>query len=549
MDADGERAPELQEYLAILRARKRTIVVVAGIVVGSALFFSSIQTPLYSANARVLLRTAPPTSSGFTTPVNRETEAELLSSQPVAARVQEDLALDLTTEQLLSALEVEPVATESEVLELSYTSPDPQRARDVANGFAEGYIDFKRDQARTAQQTRTRSIQTRIEAVQQQLLDLNDRITAATSSEDTGLATALETERSTLIARLGVLQQELSDFQSLQPVNLAGGEVIEPAVLPVDASSPNHVRNGLLAAFLGLALGVGLAFLRERLDKRFKGRMDVVRTLQMPVIATVPKMSVRRKRYTLAMQSDSKGYASEAYRNLRTSIDFLASEHDLKSVLITSPSAAEGKTITTANLGAALAQAGKRVVIVSADLRRPTVERYFGLTPDKGLSAWLLSSGDSDLNSLVRRTELPNLGIVSSGRIPPNPAELLSSPKLASLVAALEAGSDIVLFDSAPVVPVADPQIIASRVGATILVIDAEKTHRIAALHAKEELERVGGRILGTVINSFDPSTSPYYYESYYGYSGREPEPQFGNGGIRTRMARRQESKKSRPRR
>jgi len=134
----------------------------------------------------------------------------------------------------------------------------------------------------------------------------------------------------------------------------------------------------VLGAILGLALGIGLAFFRERLDDRFRGRADVERALEGPVLATVPRFTgIKASSYQLVVNSQPQGAAAEAYRSLRTNLQFITEQQDISSLLVTSPSAGEGKTVTTANLGMALAQTGRRITLVSADLRRPTLERYF----------------------------------------------------------------------------------------------------------------------------------------------------------------------------
>jgi capsular exopolysaccharide synthesis family protein len=292
------------------------------------------------------------------------------------------------------------------------------------------------------------------------------------------------------------------------------------------------VRNAALAAFLGLAIGVGLAFLRERLDDRFRGGSDVEEALEAPVLAMVPKFSADGKAgATLITTSETKSVASEAYRGLRTNLQFVLAQRGGKSIVITSPSAGEGKTITTANLAVTLAKAGVRTVVVSADLRRPTLERYFGVDKRHGLSTFLDSS-DAAPWDVIRDPGMPNLRIVTSGPIPESPAELLVSPRLGQLLDFLEANCDITLIDSPPILAVSDAAIIASRVSGTVLVIDASTTARSASVHARDQVERAGGELVGVVLNSFDPSSSPYYAPYYYASPyDSETAQTFSNGG------------------
>jgi polysaccharide biosynthesis transport protein len=530
MDQPVAETLDLREYLAVLRTRKWTVLLVVTLVVGSTLFFSYRQTPIFQASARLLIKGVPTDASGFVQPPNLETEAEIVRSEPIAERVVEELQLDHSTQELIASLTVEPAAELSQVLQLSYSSPQPDVASEVPNSFAANYIEYKQEQALEALEAGTRSIQSRVDSVQERLQEVTSRIASPEAAASDPLRTTLETERTTLIARLGVLQQELDDFRSRRPTDLAGGQVIDPASRPSEPSSPNHVRNGLLAISLGLALGIGLAFLRERLDDRFKGRNDLIRALGVPVLATVPM--VRRPRHqkepSLAISADPLGQAAEAYKGLRTSIQFLSEDKGFTSLLVTSASAGEGKTVTTANLAGALAQSGSRVIALSADLRRPTLERYFALDSAMGLSDWLIAADEADPLAIIRDPGIPNLRIIPSGPIPPNPAELLTSRRFGTLIEILESQADLILIDSPPVFPVTDPLVLVSRISAVLLVVDANKTHRSAAVHAKEELERVGGTVIGSVYNSFDPTASTYgrygTYSRYSNYAPAHPE-------------------------
>ena len=523
---------ELREYLHVLRARKWSVILTTLLVVGIAGYFTVSQTPLYTAEARVLVKSLPTNPNDYyLLPPNLETEGQLASSQPVAQLVQEDLETEQSTPELLSGLNTEPVL-QSEVLILRYTSAEPEFAQEAANAFARNYLDYRVDQALQSLLAAADSIEKRADGVEARLTEVGEQLETAEQLGDRSLVDSLEAERSVLLARLGVLQQRLDDVQPDRSVQMGGGDVIKQATVPASPSSPNYTTNGLLAIVLGIGLGIGLAFVRERIDDRFKGRMDVVQSIEAPVLAAVPRFKTRRAdrkkgRAPLIALVDSTSSASEAYRTLRTGLQFLASENGFSSIVVTSPMAGEGKTVTSANLAIALAQAGTRVIIVSADLRRPTLERYFNVSSEKGLSTWLTDPPGTPV-PLVKLSDVDNLEVLPSGTIPVNPAELLSSPKLPELVAQLRERADLVIFDSPPVLPVADASILASELGWALLVLDAENTKRSAAIHAKTELERVGGKVIGTVLNAFDPSGSAYsrYESNYYpGYQSYKPAP------------------------
>lgn len=518
---EDEHVFELKEYLAALRARKWTIIGITALVIASALFLSFRQTPIYRADSRLLVRALPgSTSDAAPEVVNLDTQSQLVASSPVAARVKEELGLPGSTQSILDGLEVTPAAETGEVLVVSYSSPDPALARDAADSFVENYISHRSEQAQRTVDAASQTITRRVEATRVRLEDLTKQIEAARTADDADLTVTLETERSILIARLGILQQRLDDVQPDSTIALGGGEVIEPAALPREPVALDHIKNGFLAAFLGLALGVGIALLRERLDDRFRGRTDVERALLTPVLATIPRYkdgsSVTNPLAITNLRP--RGPAAESYRTLRTSLQFIASQRSIRSILVTSPGEAEGKTTTSVNLATAIAQAGRRCMLVSGDLRRPMLERYYGTSMyNGGLSTWL-SYQDDDLDGLIRLSGVDELSFLPSGPVPPNPAELLNSPRFQEMVRMLEERYDMVVFDCPPTLPVADAPTMAASIGGVILVIDADSTGRSSAVHAKEALERVGGHILGCVLNAYDPSAAPYGYGKRYGY-------------------------------
>lgn len=539
-----DAAAELREYLAILRVRKWSVIITAILALALVLSYSYWQTPIYSAEARVLVN--PPASGAealfAVSIVDTETESQIVRSEPVADRVREELDLDLSTDSLIGRLKVNSVP-DSRVLELSFSSTDPEAARDITNAFAASYIDYRRDQALEVVRGQQESVQTQIRQTSAELERISGEQDKAEKNGNESLAASLEESKNVLLARLGVLQQELTSYEPDQ-ATLGGGDIIQSARLPGSPSSPNHLTNGILALLLGLPLGIGIAFLRERLDDRFRGGSDVERVLDTPLLATVPRFKSKPSEpqpADVVVLTEPRSMASEAYRSLRTNLQFLLSQRDIKSLVVTSPSVGEGKTCTTVNLGLALAQAGLRIILVSSDLRRPSLEKYFGHShKTKGLSDWLISK-DQNLWEYLINPGVPNIRLMCAGSIPPNPAELLTSERFRDTLKALEENADLVLVDSPPVFAVADPAILAALTGSSLLVLDAASTHKSAAVRAKREVERAGGQVIGTVLNSFDPSTSPYYYYespyyyAYYAYNKYHEDKDAAANGSKTR--------------
>ncbi len=216
----------------------------------------------------------------------------------------------------------------------------------------------------------------------------------------------------------------------------------------------------------------------------------------------------------LMMMDDPKSMVSEAFRMLRTNLQFVGVDKPLKKIVITSSNPEEGKSVVAANLAISIASTGSKVLLIDADLRRPKVHKLFFLENYKGLSSLL--AGDLKIDDVANETPVENLHIITSGPIPPNPAEILGSAKMNQFIEKASSVYDIIIFDSPPVNTVADASILSSIADGVILVIEAGVTAREAAILAKEQLEKINARILGVVLNKAKQSSEGYYYYYYY---------------------------------
>jgi succinoglycan biosynthesis transport protein ExoP len=308
-------------------------------------------------------------------------------------------------------------------------------------------------------------------------------------------------------------------------------QVVDQAELPIKPYKPNKQLNLILAAVVGLFLGIGLAFFFEYLDNTVKTSEEVEQLLRLPSFGMVPEISnERRKRLEkgssypveLITHGHPKSMLSEAYRNIRTSLLLSFSEKPPKKIIITSPNPAEGKTTTAINTAIALSQTGAQVIIVDSDMRKPMVHKIFGEENGTGLSNFL--SGHVELESIVKGTEIPNLFYIPSGPIPPNPSELIGSNLFKSMMESLAERFDHIVLDSPPVLGFADSIILSTTVDGVILVVLGGKTPRETLQRAKEVLHQVNVKILGVVINRVDIHRSEYgyYYYRYHHYYGKK---------------------------
>jgi receptor protein-tyrosine kinase len=276
----------------------------------------------------------------------------------------------------------------------------------------------------------------------------------------------------------------------------------------------------------GLVLGLGAAFLRDSLDDALSSKDAAERLGNAPVLGLVPMVSSwrKRKRSAVAVTDEPSSPAAEAYRSLRTSIQFIRQTQDLRTLLVTSPAAAEGKTSTLANLGAVFAQAGERVVLISCDLRRPRLGDVFGIDEKVGISNVLLDEEMLD-EALQPVPGYDSLWILGAGTVPPNPAELLNGPEARQVFATLRERFDLVLVDSPPVLPVTDAMVLSAYTDGTLIVVAAGQTKRHQLERTAERFAQAQTAVIGIVLNEVSKENGygsgyGYGYGGYGGYGG-----------------------------
>lgn len=519
---------ELRDYLRVLRRRQWIVIVVTAVVVTVALAVSFLQTPVYEGTAELLLQPRsteslfdPNTGQRVGDPNrNVQTEIEVMKSRPVREAVEEELGV--AQAPLVSA---SPVG-QTDVIRVSAESTDPEQAARIANAYAESYIDFRREKAVSDLLDAAVEVQAKITEIEQQLAAIDERLDAAPPGERGQLEATLGPERNTLLSQQSLFRQKLDQLQVDSALKTGGAQLVTPATAPTSPVRPTPVRNGVVALVVGLILGVGLAFLREYLDDTVKAKEDVERTLPgLAVLGFIPAIRdwKDKGRPMVVTATDPSSPAAEAYRSVRTSIQFLGLDRPVDVLQVTSPAQSEGKTTTLANLAVALADAGKRVAVVDCDLRRPRVHEFFGLPNDVGFTNVLV--GDVPLSQAVQPvTDHKGLFVVSTGPLPPNPAELLSSKRAEDVLSALRATADIVLVDSPPVLPVTDAAVLSRLVDGVLVIAAAGTTTRDNLRRAVDTLVQVDAPIVGAVLNSVRRrrgyDSYQYHYAYRYSYGG-----------------------------
>lgn len=525
-EAAGE--PDLRYYLQVLRRRKLVIALSLAVVVAVALTLSFVQTPRYAATAKLLLKQRSSQSvfasgpQGYVDPVRSvETEIEVIKTEPVQDLVRRKIGS-------VPAVQVRAVG-QTDLVTVRAESTDPARASLIANTYAAAYIDFRRAQALEQFSAASEQIQTKVTQLQQQIDSLGStttnlpacvdtRSTPDACSQRTAAEATVAARRTTLLNQLGLFQQTLDQLGVDSALASGSAQLVTPASTPSAPFEPTPRRNAVLGIVLGLLVGIGLAFLVEYLDDSIKGKEDLDRAVPgVGVIGLIPQIPdwKARARSRVVSLSDPTSPGAEAYRILRTSIQFLGIEHQTKVIQMTSASAQEGKTTTLSNLAVAFANSGLRTVVVCCDLRRPRLHQFFGLDNAVGFTSVLLG------NVALSRALQPVPGqdrllVLASGPLPPNPAELLSSSRTADLLRNLAAQADIVLVDCPPVLPVTDSIVLSQRVDATVLVVSARTTTRKAAHRAAEMLHQVNAPLIGAVLNGVTEESGYGGYASRY---------------------------------
>jgi capsular exopolysaccharide synthesis family protein len=481
----------LSDYLGVLRRRIWLILFVTVLAAAAALAISYVRTPKYEAT--INLQFTDPglqaggvvggASSDFFPQSEAGAGAQRVTRDDVVRDASKELGGKPSPEDLRSdtTVTVDPV---SSVVKATVSSDDAEDATREANQLAASVKKLTRDEARGFYRQR-----------------------AGTFGDDPANAPI----KGRLLALAAVAE----------PV-----EIVSPAAKPSSPVSPKPLRDTLIATFLGLILGIGLAFLRETLDKRVKDAHEVQRRLDLPLVGYVRKDSLGM----VGMTSDGSGSVSEedleAFRILRTNVDFLGRGEELEVVAVTSPLPEEGKSTVAAWYAYASALVGKRTVLVECDFRRPVTASRLGFAPEPGLSDYL--AGEADPKKVLRTIEVhgrgaENLPVIPAGGTVWQPTEMLASKKFQDFLAQLRKVYDRVVIDCAPLLPVGDTLEILPHVDGILLCVRLGQTTTDQAAAAKQSIAHLPEKPTGLVVTGLERGSGNDYYGYYSSYSGEDP--------------------------
>lgn len=448
---------DLRDFVRVLRRRWRIVVALVLLSTATAVTVTALSTRIYQADAEVFVSLQDAGSS-----TSNAYQGNLFSQERVKSYAKIANSPKVTgavVRQLGLDLTPEQVAgkitatapTDTVLVDLVVKDPSPTRARDIANAVSTQFAKVVSDLERPA----------------------------------TGRAS---------------------------PVSVT---VVRPADLPMSPVSPRSTINIALGLLVGLALGIGVAVLRETLDTTVKTSEDLQKLTGSSALGVIA-YDGQAQRNPLVSQLDTRTGRGEAFRTLRTNLRFVDIDKPPRAVVITSSIASEGKSTTACNLAITLASAGVRVILVEGDLRRPRVADYMGLDGSVGLTDVLI--GRAALDVVLQPWASSTLSVLASGPLPPNPSELLSSAQMNELLHAMQARADIVLIDAPPLLPVTDAAILSRECDGALVIVRHGKTTREQLARSLDALKSVDARVLGTVLNMAPAGGANGYYG--YGYAG-----------------------------
>ena len=528
----------LRDYLNILWRRKWVIVLIVALTTAAAFLASSRQPKVYEASADLIYERQVEVSSSITgqgySDANERT-VQLLSvgsivaspdMQARAAGVLEsqgyaDPAYELASEPV-TADAAGATSAMSSVVRITASSHDPELSAAVANAYAVAFVDYRRQMVKAQFQRGIDVVGAKMDAYPPGAHDTTEYL---------------------------VLQQRLQDLQLLRDTATGNFRVLVPAEVPGSPSSPKPVQSALLGFGVGLIVAIGLVVLLEQFDTRLRRPEDVALIFKRPVLGRLPRIPQRllSEGAVVALRHPD-GEVAEALRVVRTNLEFIGVDESIRSAVVTSCVPGEGKSLTLVNLAVALAMGGKKVVVVDADLRRPRQHTYFSLRNDRGVST--VATGRSTLEESLQPVSVAylesapvvrdfaawaggteaqsRLYVLTSGPIPPNPGEIVSSQRFSDLIEELTGQADMVLVDSPAMLPVGDTAAIAPKVGGVVFLVDMQVARRPQVVAAAEQLQRLPTRVLGIVVRA-DRQRGGSGYGSGYRYA------QYTENGARKR--------------
>ena len=494
----------LQTYLQVIRRQRRLIILVTLLTAAFATLPALLDEPVYTSSARVQIAALDDagvfddqTAATLASDRARElaTEIEILRSSPLRAKVVAQLPDPVPRFQ---APKVEQVGL-SEVVEITITADSPDTAADVANSYAEVYVEDRRARSIEALVAKSDELRGQSARASAELDAIAEQLASSQSPADVA---SIQLRQSSLISQVQEFDRRADELAIEATLRGRATQVISPAELQLQPISDSAVRAAVLGLALGLLLGLTIAVIVDTVQDRLGSREDLAGVRpDAPLLAAVPHAN---------FESSGGGFAAqEAFRYLRTGLRVYGLNATLRSVLVTSAVGGEGKTTTATNLALVMADAGDRVVLVDCDLRRPSLHAQLGVPNDLGLSSVVV--GDASLDEVIHFVR-PNLAVVTAGPQVQNPTEMLGTAQFARVLRAVVDQADFTIVDSPPVLPVADALIAGQQLDGAVVVSRIGNVRRREVRDLLNRLEEAGIALVGLVANDLTSGAGDEYY-------------------------------------
>lgn len=519
-------------YLSLLWRRVWLILLGMAVAGGVAWLVSQKTAPLYRASSRLLIDEASGSAGDSDYSLFlleqrlAQTYVAIINTHPVREETIERLGLPFSADELATMLSVTALP-DTKIIVISVEDVDPVRAAEISNTIGKVFIAQNQARESLRYAAPIANWEVRIDKIGGEIEALETEINAAGKSEtaaDLAALSRLETQLGEARIRYTEAFSNLNELRVAQAKESSTLVEVEPALPPVTPIRPRSVFNTVLAAVAGGMVTAGIIFFHERLDDTIKTPEQVLKETNLITLGTIAVIKGDNLPSRLVVTALPTDPNTEAYRVLRTNLGYTTSNSTCGAILITSSLPGEGKSTTAANLAVVLAQSGKRVILVDADLRRPIQHLVFEVPNHQGLTTTILDS-QSTIDEHLQATKVPNLAILTSGPIPPNPAEFLDSSRLVQTLVALSQKADWVLLDTPPTLNAADVSILAPLVGRCLLIVEVNRTPRAALVQTVERLQRVNVNVVGIVMNRFRPGRGSYAYYYTRNNTSKNPHP------------------------
>lgn len=551
-------------HLYLYYARKwGGLVLLPALVFGVlAYVLTSQQTKQYQAGATLYVQQASAAGAPGSTDINGSsllapTYSQMITNPVLAQSVDAALAARYPHYHLQPAqmsAQQQITQQQTQLVTVSVTDSNPQRAADAVNALAAAFIHRITSLQESRFAADERSLDQQVARAQANIKTITRKI--ANAGDNSG---AIDGLKATLAAYQATYQQLLTSqeqFRATRDATLNGISIYAPASVPVNPVAPHPARMALTVFAAAILVLGALVYIWGYLDDHPRTPEEIEELAGAPILGTIQQFNFPGGE-KLAVVAQPRSVVAEAYRLVRTNLQFANVDTPPRIIAITSPTPAEGKSTTASNLAHTLAESGRRVVVVDADLRRPSIHTIFGLERSKaGLTSMLVSRDQLNGHGQVQ-TRLPALQLIPSGPLPPNPVDLLQSERMRNVITHLTDEHDMVVIDTPPILSVADASIVATMADGVVLVVDPGQSTRREIRKSVETIQSVGGTLLGVVINKLSAHSSPqyYYYSQHYyanyGTYGSTPRsdgtgssgPGIGSSGKRVLLEKAGESK------